>query len=476
MTEAVLLARNSRRGRITLAALTLGSGMAILDGSVVNIALRTIGTDLGASLAELQWVINGYSLSLASLVLVGGALGDRLGRRRVYLAGMAGFLLASALCGLAQTPGQLIALRVLQGVGAALLTPGALSIIQASFRVEDRASAIGTWAGVSGVASAIGPFVGGWLVDHGGWRWIFWLNVPLGLVVFALTLYAAPETRDPKATGRFDTTGALLTVLALGSLTQALTSAGSGFGWQTWVAGGVALVAGVGWVVSARHTEQPLIPLDLFRSRVFSAANAMTFLVYGALGGVFFVLVLQLQVSAGWSALNAGLSALPVTVALLLLSSRAAAVSARIGPRLPMTVGPLVCAAGVVMLIGVGPGTGWLGVLPGMVVFSLGLAALVSPLTAAVLAAVPDGQAGVASGANNAVARAGSLLAVAALPAIAGLSGDAYLDPVAMTSGYRVAMLACAGLLAVGGVVSWFGLGPRTTAPASHSDDRELAG
>ena len=220
---AVLLSRSERQGRLTLLALTLGSGVAILDGSIVNIALRTIGSELNASLAELSWVVNGYLLSLASLVLVGGALGDRLGRRRVYLVGMTVFVLASAACALAQSPTQLIVLRVLQGVGAALLTPGALAIIQSSFGVEDRAPAIGTWAGLSGVAAAVGPFVGGWLVDHGGWRWIFGINIPLCLIVIAVTLYAVPESRNPDAVGRFDWTGAGLTVVALAASTYALT-------------------------------------------------------------------------------------------------------------------------------------------------------------------------------------------------------------------------------------------------------------
>ncbi|GGB77227.1 major facilitator transporter [Knoellia flava TL1] len=462
-----LLARDETRGRLTLTAVTLGSGIAILDGSVVNVALRTIGTELDASLEQLQWVINGYMLALASLVLVGGALGDRLGRRRVYLVGMVWFLVASALCAVAQTPGQLVGTRVLQGIGAALLTPGGLAIIQSAFRREDRAAAIGTWAGLSGIAAAIGPFVGGWLVDNGGWRWIFGINVPLCLAVIALTLYATPESRDTEATGRgFDVLGAALTVLALGGLTYALTASATMSRPLLVAVSVVAVVAAVGFVVVESRAHTPLVQLSLFGDRVFSAANAMTFVVYGALGVVFFILVLQLQVSAGWSALSAGLTGLPVTIALMFLSSRASQLAERIGPRIPMSVGPVVCAVGALLLLPAGRGATWWTVLPGLVVFALGLALLVSPLTSTVLAAAPDRYAGVASGVNNAVARAGSLLAVAALPAIVGLSGDDYQQAAAMTSGFRAAMVVCAVLLTTGGVVSWFGLaGTSQTAP-----------
>lgn len=454
------LALASTRGRLTLTAVTLGSGIAILDGSIVNVALKAIGADLGASLAELQWVVNGYLLALASLVLVGGALGDRWGRRRVYLVGVGWFLLGSVACALAQTPEQLVGMRFVQGVGAALLTPGALAIIQSSFRQQDRGAAIGTWAGLSGIATAVGPFVGGWIVDHASWRWIFVINVPLCLVVVALTLWAAPESRSPHP-GRFDAAGAVLAVVGLGALTFALTDASSGRVGVVTAAGGLAVAALVAFVLVEHRRRDPLLPLALFRSRVFSAANAMTFLVYGALAVQSLVLVLQLQVAAGWSALAAGLTSLPVTVALMTLSSRAGALATRIGPRLPMTVGPLVCALGLVLLLGAGEGTRWYDVLPGLVVFALGLALLVSPLTTAVLAAAPEDRAGVASGVNNAVARAGSLLAVAALPVVAGMSGESYLDPAAMTSGYRISITACAVLMAAGGVTSWFGLGPR---------------
>lgn len=454
-----LLDLRDRRGRLTLVAVTLGSAVGILDGSIVNVALKTIGVALDASLAQLQWVVNGYALSLAGLVLVGGSLGDRLGRRRVYLAGMVVFAVASAVCGFARTPEQLVAARVVQGVGAALATPGALAIIEASFVPVDRARAIGVWAGYSGIASAAGPFVGGWLVDHGGWRWIFFLNLPLVLAVVVLALRYTPESSDPEASRRFDVIGALLSVAGLGLLTYALTrSASPGVVTAAFVLG---LAATTAFVVHERRSRRPLVPMSLFSSRVFSAANAMTFLVYGALSGVFLFLVLQLQVSTGLSALAAGAATVPTTILLLVLSPRAAAVSARIGPRLPMSLGPLLCAVGALLLVPVGEGTAYLtGVLPGVVVFSLGLALLVSPLTATVLAAAPDRYAGSASGVNNAVARAGSLLAVAALPALVGLGGDAYAEAAAFTPGYRRALILCAVLLAAGGVVSWFGLAP----------------
>lgn len=462
-----LLALRSPRGRVTLATVILGSGMAMLDGSVVNIAVRTIGTDLDAGLPALQWVINGYLLALASLILVGGALGDRLGRRRVYLTGVAGFAVTSALCAFAQTPGQLIAFRVLQGVAAALLTPGSLAIIESGFRREDRAAAIGTWAGISGVAAAVGPLVGGLLLEHGSWRWIFALNVPLCLVVLWLGRQV-PESRDEGAAGRgFDVAGAVVGAAGLALLTAGLTY------WRSWSPSAVALcavlVAGllVAFVLLERRPGA-MAPVGLFASRVFSAANLMTFLVYGALSVVIFLLVLQLQVTSGYGPLAAGLATLPITATMLLFSSRAAVVASRIGPRVPMSVGPAVCAAGVLLLATIGTEASYVvHVLPGMLLFSVGLTLLVSPLTAAVLQAAPDEHAGVASGINNAVARAGSLLAVAAIPAVVGLDGGDYRVPGALSDGFRSALLICAALLAAGGAVSWFGLrsGPASPSP-----------
>ena len=304
-----------------VAAATLGSGLTLLDGTVVNVALRTMGDDLGASLEQLQWITNGYFLSLASLILLGGSLGDRLGRRRVFVIGTVWFALASLLCGVAPNPEVLIAARVLQGIGGALLTPGSLAIIQASFRPADRAPAIGTWAGMSGVAAALGPLVGGWIVDNTTWRWVFGINVPLCAVVVALTLRAAPESLDPEERHqRFDLPGAALAVVALGTLTYALTAMGSVPPGVVAALVAAAAVLGVAFVAVERRARPPLVPLSLFSSRVFSAANGMTLLVYGALGAVTLFVVLQLQ-AAGWSALAAGLSSLPITISLMLFSS-----------------------------------------------------------------------------------------------------------------------------------------------------------
>jgi EmrB/QacA subfamily drug resistance transporter len=440
-------------GRAVIAAATLGSGMALLDGTVVNIALRRIGADLDADLADLQWISNGYLLSLAALILLGGALGDRYGRRRIFVLGTAWFALASLLCGLAPTPGVLIAARVLQGVGAALLTPGSLAIIQAVFAPEDRGRAIGAWSGLGSIAAAIGPFVGGVLVDHASWRWIFFLNLPLAAATIWIAQQAVPETRDPYASPRFDIAGAALASLALAGLTFALIEWGSALATLAGVAG---LAAAVAFVVVEGRSAHPMLPLGLFSERIFSAANTMTLLVYAALGAVLFFLVLQLQTGSGYTALEAGIATLPITVCMFLLASKGGQLGTRIGPRVPMTVGPLIMAGGTLMLLAVGEGSSyWRDVLPGLTVFGVGLALMVAPLTATVLAAAPIRHAGVASGVNNAVARAGSLLAVAALPTVVGLSGGDYARPEAFDRGYEIAMALCAVLLVAGGVVSW---------------------
>ena len=447
------VAYRSAAGRAVVGAAVLGSGMTFLDGTVVNVALRTIGRDLDASLAELQWVSNGYLLSLASLILLGGSLGDRFGRRRIFVIGVVWFAAASLLCGLAPGPGTLILARVLQGVGGALVTPGSLAMIEGALARRDRATAIGAWSGLAGVAAAIGPVVGGVLVDYASWRWIFLINVPLAVAAVVVAVRWVPETRSPAEVGRFDVPGAVLGVVALAGTTYTLIE------WGGPLAGWSALLGALGagaFVLREARVGHPMMPLHLFRDRTFSAANLMTLVVYAALGAVLFFLVLQLQTVSGYRALEAGLAELPITFCMLLLASRGGALATRIGPRLPMTVGPLVMAAGTLLLLRVGERPSYaLDVLPGLVVFGLGLSLMVAPLTATVLAAAPDENAGIASGINNAVARAGSLLAVAALPVAVGLGGREYDDPAAFDAAFRSAMLACSALLVLGGAISW---------------------
>ncbi len=455
---------SSAAGRGVITAAVLGSGMAMLDGTVVNVALKTIGRDLDASLAELQWITNGYLLLLASLILLGGALGDRIGRRRVFVIGVVWFAAASVLCGVAPSPRLLIAARVLQGIGGALLTPGSLAIIEAVFRPADRGRAIGSWSGLGSIAAAIGPFVGGGLVQYADWRWIFLINAPIAVVTVLAAYKYVPETRATSE-GRFDVVGAFLAAVFLGGLTYWLIEFHSSSAVPALVVG---VVAGVAFIVVEHRSRHPMMPLDMFASRNFSAANAMTLLVYAALGAITFFLVIDLQTVVGYGALEAGLATLPLTVIMLLLAARGGALGARIGPRIPMTVGPIVMAVGVAWLSFVGADTSyWLGVLPPVCVFGLGLALMVAPLTMTVLAAAPDERAGIASGVNNAVARAGSLLAVAALPVAVGLGGDQYADPVAFDDAYGKAMLICAALLVIGGVISWLTI---THGPVASPD------
>ena len=448
-------------GRWLLTATVLGSGVAFLDGTVVNVALPAIGRDLGADLAGLQWTITGYALTLAALILLGGSLGDRYGRRRVYLIGVVWFGIASLACALAPNIATLVGARLLQGIGGALMTPGSLAIIQASFAPADRAKAIGTWSGLAGVTTIIGPFVGGWLVDEFSWRWIFLINVPLCAAVVWITLRAVPESRDPSATGRPDTPGAVLGALGLAGLTYALIAAGDRADVVIVAATGLlGVVSLLAFVLVERRRRHPMLPPGIFASKQFTAANLVTLAVYAALSGASLFIAVQLQVGGGWTALQAGAALVPTTIVLLLLSTSAGALATRIGPRLPMTVGPIVCAVGTALLaISIDRNPSYVvDVLPGVLVFSLGLVLIVAPLTATVLAAVDDRHAGAASGVNNAVARTAGLLAIAVLPLAVGLSGDDYADPVAITAGFRTAMLICAGLLAAGGVIAAIGI------------------
>ncbi|MFI6804233.1 MFS transporter [Streptomyces luteogriseus] len=444
----------SPQGKWVLLTTVLGSSMAMLDSTVVNVALPRIGRDLDANLSALQWTVNAYMVTLAGLILLGGALGDRFGRRKVFVIGVVWFAVASLLCGIAPNAGVLIAARALQGVGGALLTPGSLALIQASFRPDDRGRAVGLWSGFGGIGAAVGPFVGGWLVDGPGWRWVFLLNVPLALVCVPVALRHVPESGDQRAHGRFDVLGAVLGALALALVTYALIEAGEG-GLVVVVSAVAGLAAAVAFVVVERRRPDPMMPPDIFASRQFTAVNLVTLCVYAALGGFFFLAALQLQVVVGYSALAAGTALLPTTVLMLLLSARSGELADRIGPRIPLTVGPLLCAAGMLLMLRVGPGASYaVDVLPALVVLGLGLVTLVAPLTATVLGSVSVVRAGLASGINNAAARAAGLLAVAALPLLAGMGEEAYREPVAFDTAFDKAMGWCAGALVVGAVIA----------------------
>ncbi|TML30745.1 MAG: MFS transporter [Actinobacteria bacterium] len=451
------LAFGSRAGRWVLAVAVLGSGMAFLDGTVVNVAVPKIGEDLHASTSSLQWILNGYQLTLASLILLGGSLGDRNGRRRIFQIGTGLFTVASLLCAAAPTAEALIGARFVQGIGGALLTPGSLAMIEATFRAQDRPRAIGAWSGLTGVSTALGPLVGGYLVSAVSWRAVFLINLPIGALVIVAAARHVPETRDPTAHGHLDVRGASLAALGLAGITYALIEGpGRGFSALIVASAAVGVAAFAAFLAVERRSPNPMMPLGIFSSRQFSAANLVTFVVYAALGGFFFLTVSFLQISLGYSPVASGAATLPVTALMLALSARSGALAQRIGPRIPLTVGPLVVAVGLLMLTGVNPGDSYLtSVLPGVVVFGLGLTLVVSPVTATVLAAADARHAGMASGINNAVARVASLVAVAVLPLIGGLTGNRFYQPAHMTHGFHVAMIACAILAAAGGVLAW---------------------
>lgn len=449
-------------GRWVVLTTVLGTGMAMLDMTAVNVALPTIGRHFGASLGGLQWIVSGYTLALAALILLGGSLGDRLGRRRVFVTGVIWFALASALCGLAPAVGVLIAARVLQGCGGALLVPGSLAIIQASFARQDRPRAIGAWSGLSGVAAAVGPLLGGWLVVTAGWRWVFLINLPVAALVTAVALRRVPESSHGRETRRFDVAGACLAALALAAITYALISGPAGAGiWTLVAASGIGAGSAFAFVLLERHRGRsragpdPMLPLDIFASRQFSLINVITFCVYAAFGGELFLLVLDLQAAAGLSALAAGSALLPVTVLMLVLSPRTAALAQRAGPRRPLAAGAVTCAAGLLLMLRISVHPDYVTeVLPAVVVFGLGLTMVVSPLTATVLASADVRHAGVASGVNNAVARAAALIAVAGLPAAVGLRSAGYHSPGQLTGGFHLAMIICAGLLVIAALLA----------------------
>ncbi|MGY4965660.1 MFS transporter [Streptomyces sp. 900105245] len=445
----------SPQGKWILLTTVLGSSMAMLDSTVVNVALPSIGRDLDASLAALQWTVNAYMVTLAGLILLGGSLGDRYGRRKVFVVGVVWFAAASLLCGFAPSPVVLIAARALQGVGGALLTPGSLALIQASFHPDDRSRAVGVWSGFGGIGAAIGPFLGGWLVTGPGWRWVFLLNVPLALLCVPVALRHVPESSDEKAHGRFDVLGAVLGALALALLTYALIEARGG-SVAVPVTAVLGVVAAVAFVYVERHRAEPMLPPGIFASRQFTAVNLVTLCVYAAFGGFFFLTALQLQVVAGYSPLAAGTALLPTTVLMLLFSSRSGALADRTGPRLPLTVGPLLCAVAMLLMLRVGEGADYLtDVLPAVLVMGAGMVTLVAPLTATVLASVDTSRAGLASGINNAAARAAGLLAVAALPLLAGMGPEAYRSAPAFDAAFDRAMPICSAVLVAGAALAF---------------------
>lgn len=442
----------SRPGRWIITAAVLGSGVAFLDGSVVNVALPAIGRDTGGGFTVLQWVLDAYLLTLSALLLLGGALGDRLGRRRVFRIGLVVFTLASLGCGLAPNGLALVLARLVQGVGGALLVPGSLALLNSTIQADDRGRAVGTWAGLTGVSTALGPFAGGWLVDAVSWRWVFFINLPVAAVALVVTARHVPETRAPRA-GAPDLAGAAAITFGLaGTITALIELPAHGWGPLTGAALAVGVLGLAAFPLAERRATDPILPLELFGLRQFTGANLTTFTVYAALSGALFLLSLQLQQTIGYSAMAAGIATLPITVLMLLLSGRMGALAQRTGPRLPMTIGPLGCAAGLVLLTLAQPGTTYLtGVLPGVLVFGMGLSVTVAPLTSAVLAAVEPERAGVASGVNNAVSRLAGLIAVAVLPAAAGMS-----EPGASVgTGFARALLISAAVCALGGLLAW---------------------
>jgi EmrB/QacA subfamily drug resistance transporter len=467
----------SRVGYWVVAATVLGSGVAALDATVVGIAVPTMGREFSADVAGLQWVVTSYLLTLAALLLLGGALGDRYGRRKVFVIGVIWFAGASLLCGLAPNTVTLIAARALQGVGGALLVPGSLAILEASFVADDRSKAIGAWAGLGGVATAVGPFVGGYLIGAVSWRLIFYLNLPLTLAVVTIAMRHVPESRDPAANGRIDVVGAVFAAVGLGGICYGLIE-GPDLGWRSPVivfALAIGALAVASFVIAETRVRHPMLPLTVFRSLQFSAANLITLVVYAGLGGALFLLPIQLQQVARYTPLESGAALLPLTVIMLALSARSGALASRIGPRLQMSSGPLIVAAGLIMFVRIDASGGYLGeVLPAVVVLGLGLATTVAPLTATVLAAAPAERSGVASAVNNDVARTAGLLAVAILPAAAGITGASYLHPAMFSSGFRTAMLGAGLTCALGAVLAAFAIrkpvraGDATSVSARH--------
>jgi EmrB/QacA subfamily drug resistance transporter len=450
------------QGRWVIAATVLGSGVAFLDGSVVNTALPSIQRTFDASLAGQQWVVTSYLLALGSLLVLGGALGDLYGRRRVFVIGLVGFSITSIACGLAPNLEILIGARVLKGVSAALVVPGSLAMLSAVFDPEDRAQAIGSWSGLASVSTALGPFLGGWLIDTASWRWVFLINPVLAGAAIVISIRFVPETqssglqpsgllpsRSPRT--RLDIPGALTLSIGLGGVVYSLIEGPTNDWPMLPIISAVIGIALLGaFLFVETKTEHPMVPLSLFRSRVFAGTTAATFMIWGALAAVFFLVTIHLQNNLGYSALEAGAATIPVTI-VLLFSSRSGELAQRIGARLPMIIGSAVIALGFAVLSIINPGVTYLSsVFPGVIVFALGLVITVAPLTATALGSVDPERAGIGSAINNAVSRIAGLLAIAVLPTLAGITGT---QGASLEAGFGTAMWICAGLSMTGSLI-----------------------
>jgi EmrB/QacA subfamily drug resistance transporter len=447
MADGVAVRYGTAQGRWVIITAVLGSGVVFLDGTVVNVALPALSRDLNASVRGLQWILDSYLVTLSALLLLGGSAGDRYGRRSMFVVGLAGFVVASVLCGLAPGVGFLIVARALQGVAGALLVPASLSIISSVFDGDDRGRAIGAWSGLAAVAGAVGPLVGGWLVDAGSWRLIFFLNVPVAAAAAAIAVRHVPETSDDEA-GPLDVTGAALVSAGIALVAYGLIE-------HSFVAGLAGIAGLVAFLAVERRDDHPMLPLSLFASGQFSGTNLTTVAVYGAMGAAMFLITLRLQVTLGYSALEAGASFLPFTGLMLLLSARVGGLAQRIGPRLPMTVGPLLSAGGLLLFARIGPGDGFLtAVLPPVTLFGFGMTVTVAPLTAAVLGAVERRRSGVASAVNNVAARLAGLLGIAVIPVVAGIDNGVALAR-SLDTGYATALRISAALCGVGAGIAW---------------------